>query len=346
VLLALLLAGCSVTEVVLVIDSDLRIPDQLDEVRIEVDGSARALDVRVPMATTSELPLTHALVPADGRESFAVTVTGLSGGNPVVADRRESGWVDGESRLLELWLGRDCRGETCDAGSVCSRDGCMPIAIAPEMLPPFESVPPHVNPCTLGSARFCDGFENTLDTWTSTHTDRGTIEASSLRAYSGAQSLRVTIDGPGASAFLYVQGLEYEIGDTIHARFYAWLPGGASFANFNILEFAGVAFQGRPETRVGYWVRPAEAGIGPVPDRSLRTETWHCIEVAILLDTLHGSASFSIDGEEWGADDDLGTASGAIDGMKLGVGWSNTEQGALEFFLDDIVVADDPIGCN
>jgi hypothetical protein len=340
------LAGCSVTEVVLVIDSDLRVPEELDEIRIEVDGSARALDVRVPMASTADLPLTHSLVPAAGRRDFEVAVTGLRAGTSVVADRRTSGWIAGESRLLPLWLGRSCIETSCEAGSVCSREGCRPIALAPDLLPRFDGVPRHDDPCN--GARFCDGFEGSLDAWDFSVANGGSIEASPMRARSGTHSLRARIDGPGGNAFVSISGVAFRTGSTAHVRFHLWLSSGAWFANFNIVEIGeDISFQGRDESRIGYWLRPAAAGISPVPDRALETERWYCIELAVFIDRERGRASYSVDGVEWAARGDLATTSAdVIDTVKVGIGWSNTEQPAIEYFIDDVAISDAPIGCD
>jgi hypothetical protein len=360
--LVLLGPACSVTEVVLAIDSDLAVPGELDAVRIEVmgSGSNRVFDTTVPLSSAADLPLTHSVVPAGG-SAFEVVATGLRDGAEVVRDDASSGWIEGESRLLPLWLGRECMGYDCGEGRTCSGIGCVSRARPAADLAPFEGVFPRFDLPNRACARsseplVCEDFEAGLESWMGP-LGEGTAEIVTDRSRGPGRSLRVHIDGPSERAEIMRELPELSAGSELHLRFFVYLEAGAEFANFNLVTLDNAAsdgqidFQGQMATRVGYYVGrelvpPMGRALGPDPDRVLPTDRWSCVELAIAIDPASGGVSYSIDGTVWRASTGFPTTNGApISSLRFGISWSNASQPALTFWLDDLVVGDEPIGC-
>jgi hypothetical protein len=136
------------SEVVLVVDTDLSVPDEMDVVRFEIRGpelTSREIDVDLTRDSAPDFPLTLNLRAADQLEPLVVAAVGLHGGSEVVRHAAATGFVDGESLMLTLELLRVCLGVTCGAGETCGADGaCHGMTIDPETLPPFEAVPARI----------------------------------------------------------------------------------------------------------------------------------------------------------------------------------------------------------
>jgi hypothetical protein len=141
------LSGCSasLTEVVIVVDTDLAVPLELDRVEVEVtgpDGTVRrsAGDLRVP----NDLPATVGVVHRGGSlEGFTATVEGLREQNLVVRRTAQFALVDGEVRLLRLDVLRRCASTPdCGPGMTCGENGCRSIQVSIEELAPYNDVIP------------------------------------------------------------------------------------------------------------------------------------------------------------------------------------------------------------
>ena len=142
--------GCvaPVTEVMVVIDSDLAPGADVDSVRVVVtrEGAASAPTHDVVYDLRSgrfALPGTIGVVVRDGtdRTPLAVTVTASRGGREVLAVRATGAPTTDAVARLDVFLARRCLDATataCGRGTVCGRTGCEPIAKDP--LPPFTSL--------------------------------------------------------------------------------------------------------------------------------------------------------------------------------------------------------------
>lgn len=146
VLALLVLAACAPgpTELVVVVDTDLVIPSELDEVRITVtrpDGTT-ALETRA-LTNRSLLPLTLGVV-ADGDVlgPIEVVAEGRLGGVHVVDHgARVRSLVRNEIRVLTLHLVRSCIGRTCtSATEACGPSGCEARDVSD--LPSWTGSPP------------------------------------------------------------------------------------------------------------------------------------------------------------------------------------------------------------
>jgi hypothetical protein len=154
---SVLALGCSsgLTELVVVVDSDLAVPGELQRVTLEVTGPSgdKALqDAAVDLATggAPTLPLTLSLTPGSGALE-PVTVTAVGTGLAGVVERTVvTGFVRGERRMVRLWLLRACLGVDCATGETCGDDGiCVDATVRPEDLPPWTGTPPSIDGGTI-----------------------------------------------------------------------------------------------------------------------------------------------------------------------------------------------------
>jgi len=140
--LASLAAGCrsARTEVVVVVDTDLRTPPTaLEAFRITVtapDGTSQSSTATLG-ATDLPPPRTLGLVHTTGPLGpFVVRAEGLAGGTVRVARDASFSFVPGETRVLWLDLLGACISARCGDGQTCSEGACRAIEVAePELLP-------------------------------------------------------------------------------------------------------------------------------------------------------------------------------------------------------------------
>lgn len=131
-------AGCAEepTEIVLVVESDLAVPSELDAVRVSAIGpSGQTTTSSADLAAGPALPRTVVLVHAGGPLGpVDVTVTGDLGGAPVVERRLRVRFETGRTLRLRVLLSRDCAAAvapSCGASETCEAGACRPIDVAP-----------------------------------------------------------------------------------------------------------------------------------------------------------------------------------------------------------------------
>ncbi len=142
-LLALsLAAGCTagVTEVVVVVDTDLPVPSQLDAIAVTVSEPVTQPSRAFGAVTgPADLPRTVGVVRSGGALGpVTVRAEGLRAGRTVVAQEARFDFVDGQTRVLRLDLLAECASVTCGAGQTCARGGCRAVDVGPDDLLPYE----------------------------------------------------------------------------------------------------------------------------------------------------------------------------------------------------------------
>jgi len=142
-------AGCEAkdpTQIVLVIDSDIPVPGELDgfSIKIERNGVVRtflAYDLDPSHSASVKLPATLTLV-ADKElaQRVTVTVTGMQGGNPLVVRKARLPFADDRVLMLRMNLLRKCayRAKPCPPGTTCTGGGCKNMDINPDDLPDWD----------------------------------------------------------------------------------------------------------------------------------------------------------------------------------------------------------------
>jgi hypothetical protein len=138
------LCACSsdtqkLTQIVVVVDSDLRVPDELDGLQIEVDGVLQMPRLAVSLSAPSSLPRSLGLVHAGGPLGpVRVTVRGQRAGESVVERSAEVSFKNAQTLKLALALSRACAeaGLSCDSGETCVAGACAPRQV--DDLPVFD----------------------------------------------------------------------------------------------------------------------------------------------------------------------------------------------------------------
>jgi hypothetical protein len=182
--------GCGdddgLTELVVVIDSDMAVPAELSLVHLRVVGPSgdAALDENVDLAAPGapSLPLTLSLTPgSDALSPVLLTATGTAQGG-TVERTVDTGFVRGERRMVAIWLLEACVGVTCPAGQTCGAGGvCAAAAVPPDSLPPWTGDPDAGAPPDAGTdaepatdADTATDAEPATDAATDAATDTGT----------------------------------------------------------------------------------------------------------------------------------------------------------------------------
>lgn len=145
-LLAASCAGPSLTEILVVVDTDLAVPAQLARVRFLVrgpDGEERL--AWADFAAGEPRPAVLALVHRGGPLGpVAVDVRGERGAGEVIVERSaEVAFFPGEVLVLPMHLLARCTGVRCAELDTCGEAGCGPRAIDPATLPRWNGEPPH-----------------------------------------------------------------------------------------------------------------------------------------------------------------------------------------------------------
>lgn len=146
ILLGALTACQPLTQIVLVVYTDLPIPTGLDHIDLTITGPAtesNPWDGGQNLLTANSQPLTLGLRPGTGTSAISVRALGSLGGNPVVEQRVDTNFVSGQSRLLEILLLGDCAEVPCAGGTTCVDSACTDPSVSGASLPPWNgSLPP------------------------------------------------------------------------------------------------------------------------------------------------------------------------------------------------------------
>ncbi len=155
--------GCQpLTQIVLVVYTDLPIPTGLDHIDLTVHGTATSGSATAGSATATNpwdggenltsagsQPLTLGLRPAGGTSAVSVVAVGSLEGNPVVQQQIDTNFVTGQSRLLQLLLRGVCAGVVCPSGTTCIDGGCTDLHLGGGTLPAWSGRlpdPPAISP--------------------------------------------------------------------------------------------------------------------------------------------------------------------------------------------------------
>jgi hypothetical protein len=136
--------GCPAaeTQLVVVTETDLSIPDEIDAFELVVEGSSgRMVSEQESLASggAPAPPFTVGLIPeGDVLGPITITARGTRSGLEVVRVSARTSFVHGESRMLRLMLERVCRGISCELDETCVQGGCVSSEVDSSNLPPWE----------------------------------------------------------------------------------------------------------------------------------------------------------------------------------------------------------------
>jgi hypothetical protein len=141
-LLALGACRSEPTRLVVLVDADLRVPDELLEVRIDVvTRSGVALAAEAFEVQRTPLPFSLGVDPgpiyADDRVVIEARALDPQGAVRVLR-RSVVGFVRGETRVLSMFLSARCASAFCAEGDTCTERGCESEAVDVETLPRLE----------------------------------------------------------------------------------------------------------------------------------------------------------------------------------------------------------------
>jgi len=153
------------TELIVVIDSELAVPDEIDQVELAVTGPAGTTRTtgRVTLgAGNPSLPVTFGLSPqSDLLSPVVITVTAARIDTDVIVARVRTGFVERESKLVFILLRHQCR-DHVDPDS-CTPADCRSVEIAPTALPPWTgTIPQRDAPPVCGDGA-CRAYESCED---------------------------------------------------------------------------------------------------------------------------------------------------------------------------------------
>jgi alpha-tubulin suppressor-like RCC1 family protein len=143
----LVLMACHpLTEIVLIVDTDMTAPVDLDSVRLDIKGPTEPVEVKtvsnIGAAGGPTFPLTLGLTAAGALSPVEVTVTASQLGRPVTEQQIRTAFVHGERRLLRMLMLSSCLGITCADGETCGGNGCGPIDRPGPSLPTWNGIVP------------------------------------------------------------------------------------------------------------------------------------------------------------------------------------------------------------
>lgn len=163
--LAASLFGCTTarTEILVVTDTDLAVPSELDAFRVEVTGPGGAMQASTARFGPGDPlpPRTLGLVYDQGRLGpYRVRVQGAHHGGVILERVAKVAFQRGTTLVLRVDLTRDCVGVSCNAEETCAAGVCRPVLVGPDELTPFEGQLPGSDaavPIADGGSRFDAG---------------------------------------------------------------------------------------------------------------------------------------------------------------------------------------------
>jgi len=144
------LGACSadpLTELVVVVQSDMTIPDEFNGFRVVVTGHDGDVATDRYFFLGEEpgkvlLPADFGVMPRGGDASRRVTVEvwATESGADLFSTRAITGFVEGKTLRLDMFLARRCLSEAkeCKPNETCRVQGCVPPEIDPAELPEFD----------------------------------------------------------------------------------------------------------------------------------------------------------------------------------------------------------------
>jgi hypothetical protein len=122
--------GCGdATEVLVVTDSDMSIPAEIDSLETVVVSPEGTMQRSAADLSAQGFPRTLSLV-HEGNGAlgpFDVSVSGRLGGSVVVSRQAAFTFVEGERRVLVMHLVGSCRTNSCSGAQTCTENGCQSI---------------------------------------------------------------------------------------------------------------------------------------------------------------------------------------------------------------------------
>ena len=175
-------AGCNarpLTQLVVVTESSLNVPSELDQIEIDVTSPSGVMGYRMAaIASVANLPATLGVVHRDGPLGpVHIRVRGLARDMVIVTREADVTLQEGRTLRLDLPLDASCRGVVCPADQSCAAGACRTLTIAPSELVDFNGTLQSSPDTGFGDAGFGDAGSTDAD-----FTDAGSIDAATADA--------------------------------------------------------------------------------------------------------------------------------------------------------------------
>lgn len=205
---------------------------------------------------------------------------------------------------------------------------------------------------TITDALFCESFEDPASGAMWTSTARGSVEMSP--AYRGSLGVRARVAptsdaNEDARAQVGRRVLDGLTSGAVYTRAYVYLPGSPGE-----LMFLGFAENGGAFAHVSAGldgdgtarVDATTATLSGYSENVLPRDRWLCVELAVTIGA-QGSARVTVDGAAVVELVGIDTVPGlGFENVLAGVVWAETSEAGSEVQIDELVVDDQPIGCD
>ena len=159
-------AGCNaqpLTQLVVVTESSLRVPSELDQIEIDITSPSGVMGSRmVAISSPANLPATLGVVHRDGPLGpIHIRVRGRARDMVMVTREADVMLQRGRTLRLDLALDASCRGVMCRADQSCAEGACRMLTIAPSELVDFSGTLPSSTDAGAPDAGSPDAFTPT-----------------------------------------------------------------------------------------------------------------------------------------------------------------------------------------
>jgi len=261
----------------------------------------------------------------------------------------------------------DARSEPTDSGAPPATDAdskpsdtaMLDDAARPDAAPP---VPVGDSACYLELAArlLCEGFETELEDppWYPVE-QLGEIASIGMPTRRGIGALAARAYDSGGHGFVGRAALpDLKVG-TLYLRSYLFVPSGTPLIGVAVHglseenePYAGISIVLRDEAFL-VDVHTVAPGVDPVfvsttPPVTVRRNHWSCLQLEIAISATQGSVKLSVDGEIAAASTaPIATLLAAgYHGVSAGVVYTDSDQPAIELFVDELVADTSPIPCD
>lgn len=153
----------------------------------------------------------------------------------------------------------------------------------------------------------------------------------------GTAYIRAALDAPGVSE-LYLRAYVWVAADAVIddvAIFFVGPAGG----------FAGINVDLRSEDRWELFLPEHDVSLISDPG-TFERDTWHCVQLHLVVDDTNGEASLVVDGQQVTGQALLDTYPGEdLALFTVGIEWSMADQGPIDLLIDDVALSRSPLGC-
>jgi hypothetical protein len=137
-----LLGACQSNQrslLVVEVNSNLTIPTELDAIDLAITVSGKTQHTYYSLTDSYRLPLRVGAVEAGDTGTIQIVVSGVLNHSAIVSETADVAFVEGESKLLKLYLARECIVNPCqDSKQTCTINGtCRTPMRGPSDLTPF-----------------------------------------------------------------------------------------------------------------------------------------------------------------------------------------------------------------